>query len=194
MAESHTPFTRRGFELLGLNSESNYLDIGCGNGYTVRWAAEACPQGRAVGLDVSTQMISRARALSEELENASFIQSAFPTPELISGSFDAILSMEVFYYLPDLAAGLSDVTRILQPGGRFACLVDFYAENEASHSWPQDLGVHMTLLDAGGWKKAIQDAGMTVTEQRQIRLDPAEASEPWKAEVGSLLTLGVKRD
>ena len=190
MAQSHTPFVRPAFESLDLRPDAWYLDIGCGNGYTVRWAAEAAPEGKAVGLDVSERMIERAREMSAGLENVEFHRAAFPVHPLPHDAFDAILSMEVFYYLPDMDAALAEVARLLKPGGRFACMVDFYGENEASHSWPEDVGVEMTLLDSAGWRRVLEEAGLEVIDQRRVLLAAEEASEPWKATEGSLLTLG----
>lgn len=191
MAESHTPFVRPVFERLPLPPDGAYLDIGCGNGYTVRWAAEAAPGGRSVGIDVSPRMIERARELSDGIPNAAFHLASFPDGHpLEPGTFDVIYSMEVFYYLPDLHAGLGEVHHLLRPGGVFACQVDYYEENESSHSWPEDVGVEMRLLSESGWREAFEDAGLEVTEQFRVRIPPGEASEEWKATEGSLVTLG----
>lgn len=190
MERGHAPVARRALEHLALGPTSRYLDIGCGNGYTVRWAAAVAPEGRAVGLDVSEEMVERARRMSADLPNAEFHLAAFPDHPLKPESFDAIFSMEVFYYLPDLDAALAEVTRLLVPGGRFACVVDFYEENVESRGWPEDVGVPMRRLDMAGWRAAFERAGMTVPLQRQITLPPEEASEEWKTTVGSLLTLG----
>lgn len=195
MAESHAPFVRPVFERLRLPPDGTYLDIGCGNGYTVRWAAAAMPDGSAVGLDVAPGMIDRARAESSAFPNAQFHVAAFPEDHHFEpASFDAIYSMEVFYYLPDLGAGLAEVRRLLRPGGLFACQVDYYRENTASHSWPEDMGVEMTLLGEDGWREAFESAGLDVTEQFRVRLPPEEASEPWKATEGSLVTMGRRGD
>jgi ubiquinone/menaquinone biosynthesis C-methylase UbiE len=190
MEQSHAPFVRPAFQRLGLHPEAWYLDIGCGNGYTVRWAAQAAPRGRAVGIDLSDEMIALARRLSTGFDNVEFHQCAFPAHALPHDRFDAIISMEVFYYLPDMGAALEETRRLLKPGGRFACLVDFYGENAASHSWPEDVGVAMTLLDEAAWRRALEAAGFEVVAQDRIKLPPDEASEPWKATEGSLLTLG----
>jgi len=193
MEQSHGPVARRAFDRLPLDSDSWYLDIGCGNGYTVRWAAAVTRQGRAVGLDVAPEMIARARALSADASAAEFHCGTFPDHPLPPGRFDAVFSMEMFYYLPDVAAAVREVHALLAPGGRFACVVDYYKENAASHSWPDDLGVPMHLLDTAEWGDRFEAAGLTVVEQVRITLPPGEASEPWKAEVGSLLTLGEQR-
>ena len=190
METSHAPFVRPTFDRLALVPDAWYLDIGCGNGYTVRWAAHAAPDGKAVGIDLSSEMVALARSLSRDIPNAEFHKEAFPEHTLPRDRFDAILSMEVFYYLPDLTAGLAETLRLLRPGGSFACMVDFYGENEISHSWPTDVGVEMTLLDEVGWRSALGAAGFTDIEQHRVKLPVEEASEPWRAAQGSLLTLG----
>ena len=190
MERGHGPVARRAFEQLRLRPDARYLDIGCGNGYTVRWAATAAPEGRAIGIDMAPEMIRRAKELSADFPNAEFFLETFPEHQLPQASFDAVFSMEVLYYLPSLSAALEEVVRLLKPGGRFACVVDFYQENQASHSWPEDVGVAMRLLSAAEWWAAFEAAGLEVVEQSQVTVPEEEASEEWKTTVGSLLTVG----
>lgn len=188
MEKGHGPTARPAFERLQLRAGQHYLDIGCGNGYTVRWAADLDPSIQAVGIDVSEKMIARARHMSPQ-DNTRFIHAPFPLPLLKAKSFDAIFSMEVFYYLPDLTWGILSVARLLKPGGHFACVVDFYEENTASHSWPDDVGVSMNLLSEAGWAGAMRDVGLEVIEQSRIT-DPSATG--WKRDVGSLMTLAQR--
>ena len=190
MERGHAPAARMAFDRLHPGPESRFLDIGCGNGYAARWAATASPRGHVVGLDVSTEMIDHARLLSAGLSNVEYVAGAFPDVEVPGGPFDAIFSMEVFYYLPDLDAALRKTRDLLRAGGAFACVVDFYGENTASHCWPADLGVRMTLLDSAGWADAFRRAGLAVGEQRRLRIPKELASSDWKTTEGSLLTLG----
>jgi SAM-dependent methyltransferase len=192
MAESHAPVARRAVDALALTRTSWFLDIGCGNGYAVRWAAAAAPDGRALGIDVAPEMIALARRLSADHPNAEFAVARFPEHALPHGRFDAIFSMEVFYYLPDLDAALAETVRLLRPGGRFACAVDYYGENTASHGWPADLGVEMTLLDAAGWQDAFRRAGFATVTQDRIRTRAADPRDGWKETEGSLMSLGVR--
>jgi SAM-dependent methyltransferase len=192
MERAHAPIARRVFEALPLPPDGRYLDVGCGNGYTVRWAAERMPAGRAVGLDVSSQMIARAQSLSADYSNAEFIESPFPAPGLSDGSFDVIFSMEVFYYFPDIDAALEAVAKLLKPGGTFACVVDYYGENEASHGWPEHVGVAMTLLSRSAWRRAFERAGFVRVRQEQLTEPVSEATEQWRATVGSLVTVGER--
>jgi ubiquinone/menaquinone biosynthesis C-methylase UbiE len=191
MERTHGPVARQVFDRLGVRPGSRYLDIGCGSGYTVRWAAAVAPDVQALGVDVSSTMIEQARAASAVLANARFRCGAFPMSGLEDASFDAIFSMEVFYYLDDLDAGLHEVRRLLAPGGRFACAVDYYEENPESHSWTEDLGLALQLLSEAGWAAAFERAGLTVLEQARLRAVDREAT-PAGAHGASLLTLGAR--
>lgn len=194
MAKSHAPTARQAFDRLAITSSMHYLDIGCGNGYTVRWAAQLVTDGKAVGIDVAQNMIERAKVITGETDRAEFHVAQFPEHELAEvlapGRFDRIFSMEVLYYLPDVGAGLREVSRLLKPGGRFACVVDFYGENAASHSWPEDLDCAMTLLSEAQWREQFEAAGLNVVEQARLTQPAADGVDDWKVDAGSLLTVG----
>ncbi len=190
MADSHGPVALRALERLPLEPSDWYLDIGCGNGYTVRWAADQVTDGVAIGIDVAPMMIARARGLSHGRSNVAFQVTTFPEHNLPRESFRAIFTMEVLYYLPNLDAALAEIARLLVPGGRVVSVVDYYRENEASHSWPEDVGVAMNLLSAAEWRAAFARAGLSVVEQAQLTQPKETASEAWKSEVGSLMTVG----
>lgn len=194
METGHGFSARAGFDQLQLDPGTHYLDIGCGNGYTVRWASAVVGrEGRAVGIDLAPNMIDLARQKSVSLPNAQFHEAAFPDHPLPRGSFRGIFSMEVLYYLPDLKSAMEEIGRLLEPGGRFACVVDYYRENEASHAWPEELGVPMTLLSMAGWTAAFEAGGLEVIEQRCVQYPLGPDQEPtWKHTQGSLLTVGVR--
>jgi cyclopropane fatty-acyl-phospholipid synthase-like methyltransferase len=182
---------RRAFDALAVAPGQHFLDIGCGSGYVVRWAAQVATSVDALGLDVSAQMIALARAATTGLPNARFRRASFPHIDLEPHHFDAVFSMESFYYLADLPGGLKAVRDLLVPGGRFACLVDYYRENTASHCWPDELGVAMHLLSAPEWGAAFEDAGLEVLHQERLCTPYVPGTSlTWKHTEGSLLTLG----
>jgi SAM-dependent methyltransferase len=190
MEVGHGPIARRVFESLRLAEDARYLDIGCGNGYTGRWAAEAAPRGEAVGLDLSPLMIRRARELTAGIPNAAFVQAAFPEHEFMPGTFDAIFSMETLYYLHDPVAALSEVCRLLKPGGVFASAIDIYREHPMSRRWIDYVGVPVKLWSGHRWRRAFERAGFAEVEQEKVTLPAEEAVEPWHATVGCLVTRG----
>jgi ubiquinone/menaquinone biosynthesis C-methylase UbiE len=106
--------------------------------------------------------------MSTAQQNARYLCDRFPSASLDDASFDAVFSMEALYYLPDLDAALAAIRRLLAPGGRFACVVDFFEEHEASRSWPDDLGVAMKRLSAAGWREAIARAGLELAHQERL--------------------------
>src|SRR5690606_13635320 len=77
MAASHGPSARPAFDRLPLRADSWFLAVGCGTGSAVRWAAERAPQGKAVGIDLSSAMVEHARALSAGFANVEFHRSEF---------------------------------------------------------------------------------------------------------------------
>ena len=98
-----------------------WLDIGCGRGAVLLRAAEGIgPQGRAVGLDISSAMVEQTRALAQRrrLLNVQLRVGDAQTPPLAEERFDTISSSLVLFFLPDPAAALSAWLGLLEPGGR----------------------------------------------------------------------------
>lgn len=95
------------------------LEIGCGIGRMTRVLA-----GRAaavLALDVSDEMLERARDLNAHLSNVSWLLGdGVSLAEVDDASVDACVSLVVFQHLPDAAIGLGyvrEVGRVLRPGG-----------------------------------------------------------------------------
>ena len=93
--------------------------LGCGVDTMVA-AAMAGPTGRVVGIDVTSEMLERAK---QNLAGAGFANVTFqkaggevlPFPD---GSFDVVVSNGVFNLVPDKLKALEEVFRVLKPGGR----------------------------------------------------------------------------
>jgi SAM-dependent methyltransferase len=190
MERGHGPIARRVFDSLQLPEDAHYLDIGCGNGYSVRWAAAAAPRGQAVGIDLSPEMIRRARELSVGIPNAVFMEKNFPYHELPFGSFDAVFSMEALYYISDPTAALREILRLLKPGGTFVSAIDYYAESRASYCWSKYVGVSMRMWSGTRWRHAFGRAGFTAITQGRMIIPREDAVESWHASVGCLVTTG----
>ena len=60
MEESHLPIVVPTLALMNLQTADRVLDIGCGSGWLVRRLAALVPNGLALGIDVSDEMIRRA--------------------------------------------------------------------------------------------------------------------------------------
>jgi SAM-dependent methyltransferase len=93
------------------------LDFGCGLGRLVRAMSERFEQ--CVGVDVSSRMIERARALNADRPNCTFAVSRGPGLEYESGSFDFVYSRLVLQHLrrAEAVRAVEELVRIARPGG-----------------------------------------------------------------------------
>jgi ubiquinone/menaquinone biosynthesis C-methylase UbiE len=105
-------------ELLRPYAHGNVLDIGCGSGDLVGFFSE---QGvKYMGIDLSAQMIERARANHSSLvENgtAAFKVADCEHLPFDDRSFDVISAVALIEYLPNPAAALDEIQRVVTPGG-----------------------------------------------------------------------------
>jgi len=86
-------------QLLSMRPPHRVLDLGTGTGTTSLAVLEALPEARVVGLDVSNEMLGRARLrLRAHRKRAQLRQTNIATPEL-DGLFDAIVSVLAVHHL-----------------------------------------------------------------------------------------------
>lgn len=99
------------------------LDLGSGGGLDVFLAASKVgPTGKAIGVDMTPEMIERARRNAQEakLENVEFIEGTLDQLPLSDGSIDCIISNCVINLAEDKDAVFREMYRVLRPGGRVA--------------------------------------------------------------------------
>jgi len=110
------------FSLGPIRNGETVLDVGCGAGVdTLVAAIMAGPDARVVGIDLTAEMLERARENSRKstLDNVTFQEGSaeeLPFPE---ASFDVVVSNGVFNLVPDKPRALKEVFRVLNPNGRF---------------------------------------------------------------------------
>jgi len=100
------------------------LDVGCGTGGSTREVARLASSGSALGIDLSTRMLERARAAAsvEGLTNVRFERGdaqVFPFPD---GAFDLAISAFGAMFFADPVAAFANIAGSLRPQGNLALL------------------------------------------------------------------------
>jgi SAM-dependent methyltransferase len=100
------------------------LDIGCGTGQTTRDAARAASSGSALGVDLSSQMISLARRLAAGagIRNARFEQTDAQVHPFEQAAFDVAISRTGAMFFGDAVAAFTNIGRALRTDGRLTLL------------------------------------------------------------------------
>jgi len=119
---STATYHRALLEAVAVESADRVLDIGCGSGQLARDAARVAPQGHAIGVDLSSDMlaVARSRAAAEGLGNVEFICADAQVHEFDAGSFDVAASRFGAMFFGDPVAAFNNIGRALRPGGRLA--------------------------------------------------------------------------
>jgi SAM-dependent methyltransferase len=108
-------------DLLDLRPGETVLDLGSGAGVDAFLAARRVgPAGRVIGVDMTPAMLQRARANAAlgGYAQVEFREGRLETLPVDDASVDAVTSNCVINLVPDKAAVLRDVARVLRPGGR----------------------------------------------------------------------------
>src|SRR4051794_5967411 len=122
------------FSLGRIEPGRTVLDLGCGAGTDLLIAAQMVgPEGRVVGVDMTPEMLRRARdsAKALGLANVELHESLIETLPLPDASVDIVISNGVIDLVPDKHAVFSEVDRVLRPGGRLQ-LADVVIHTEVS--------------------------------------------------------------
>src|SRR5262245_17767782 len=119
-------FGRRTIALLDLRPGDAVLDACCGTGASALPAAHCVgPSGHVLGLDVAEPALAlaRAKAGAQNLSNAEFRAVDVEHTGLPSESYDAVVCVFGIFFLPDMVAALTELWRLVHPGGTLAVTV-----------------------------------------------------------------------
>lgn len=157
------------------------LDLGSGAGMDALLAArEVGEQGRVIGVDMTPEMIERARANAREVgaANVEFRLGEIEHLPVADASVDVIMSNCVINLATDKLAVFREAFRVLRPGGRLM-ISDLVVEGELPEATRQDLeawaGCIAGALEKGEYLETIRRAGFRDVEvvSEQVYGDPA---------------------
>lgn len=95
------------------------LDVGCGTGRLLRQAEQRFPNARLIGVDAATEMVKKAQASVPDGSDVRFEEAVAENLPFPDAQFDLVFSTLTFHHWQDQAIGISEVARVLTPGGRW---------------------------------------------------------------------------
>jgi ArsR family transcriptional regulator len=160
-------------ELLPLDGTGALLDVGTGTGRMLKLFAPRA--GRAVGVDLSPEMLAVARANLERwgLANCAVRRADLHRLPFGAESFDAVTIHMVLHYLDEPARAIAEVAPVLKPGGRLL-VVDFAphaVESLRAEHHHRRLG--FADDEVAAW---FQASGLTTKDVRHLPGDPLTVS------------------
>jgi arsenite methyltransferase len=176
----------------GLRQGEIVLDLGSGGGLdaflAARWVG---PAGRVIGVDVTLEMVTRAKenAKKAKLENVEFKHAPIERLPLDDGSVDVIISNCVMNHCADKVRAFREVYRVLKVGGRM-CISDLVISGAFSEAtlkdevWGEWLRAAQSKSD---YLRAIEQAGFqAVAVEEEATFPMAENDERLKGRIVSL--------
>ena len=156
-----------------LHEGETVLDLGSGAGADVLISARRVgATGRAIGLDMTDEMLDLARANAAEagVENVEFVKGYIEDIPLADGSVDVMVSNCVLNLSSDKPRVLAEAARVLKPGGRFA-VSDVIAAADMDEATRADLAAYTGCIAGALTEQEFRDglaaAGLVDVEIRE---------------------------
>jgi len=149
-----------------LHDGETVLDLGSGAGADVLISARrVAPSGRAIGLDMTDEMLELARANAREagVTNVEFVKGYIEEIPLADESVDVVISNCVINLAADKRSVLRETARVLKSGGRFA-VSDVIADPDMDEATRADMrewtGCIAGALTRDEFEQALTEAGL----------------------------------
>ena len=127
-------------------SSPKCLDLACGTGDFTFLLASRFPQGEVTGLDLTEDMLIRARQ-ANVCANARFVQGDMGQLDIAAGTVDVVTGGYALRNAPDLSQAIAEIHRVLKPGG-VAAFLDF---SKPAVRWKQMLEYRVLKIWTGLW-------------------------------------------
>ncbi|HET7855525.1 MAG TPA: arsenite methyltransferase [Gaiellaceae bacterium] len=155
-----------------LREGETVLDLGSGGGIDVILSAKRVgPSGTAYGLDMTDEMLALARRNAAEagVTNVHFLRGVIEQIPLPADAVDVVISNCVINLSVDKPAVLTEIARVLQPGGRVG-ISDVVAEDSLTREERAERGSYVGCV-AGALSKAEYEAGLEAAGLERVSVE-----------------------
>ena len=152
-----------GLKAAGIQLTDRVLDVGCGGGKAISRILEETRR-EVAGVDHSPEAVKTARSVNRAAISSGrlrIVESSVENLPFRDGFFDVVTAFETTYFWPELQAGLTEIHRVLNRGGRLVIANEF-ADRASAGAWAGRL--NMRVPDSDALAGAAYEAGFLMVD------------------------------
>ena len=152
-----------GLKAAGIQLTDRVLDVGCGGGKAISRILEETRR-EVAGVDHSSEAVKTARSVNRAAISSGrlrIVESSVENLPFRDGFFDVVTAFETTYFWPELQAGLTEIHRVLNRGGRLVIANEF-ADRASAGAWAGRLNMHVP--DSEALAGAAYEAGFLMVD------------------------------
>lgn len=133
MNESHAEMTGWALDHLIIDPKDTILDIGCGGGAALKRLSKRIDGGKLYGIDYSEVSVEASTQENrEDIESGKMEihQGSVSSMPFDDEMFDTVITVESYYFWPDLEQDMQEVFRVLKKGGTFLLIAEMYMNDD----------------------------------------------------------------
>ena len=159
----HSRLHQWGLKAAGIQLTDRVLDVGCGGGKAISRILEETRR-EVAGVDHSPEAVKTARSVNRAAISSGrlrIVESSVESLPFRDGFFDVVTAFETTYFWPELQAGLTEIHRVLNRGGRLVIANEF-ADRASAGAWAGRL--NMRVPDSEALAGAAYEAGFLMVD------------------------------
>ena len=159
----HSRLHQWGLKAAGIQLTDRVLDVGCGGGKAISRILEETRR-EVAGVDHSPEAVKTARSVNRAAVSSGrlrIVESSVESLPFRDGFFDVVTAFETTYFWPELQAGLTEIHRVLNRGGKLVIANEF-ADRASAGAWAARLNMHVP--DSEALAGAAYEAGFLMVD------------------------------
>ena len=152
-----------GLKAAGIQLTDRVLDVGCGGGKAISRILEETRR-EVAGIDHSPEAVKTARSVNRAAVSSGrlrIVESSVESLPFRDGFFDVVTAFETTYFWPELQAGLTEIHRVVNRGGKLVIANEF-ADRASAGAWADRLNMHVP--DSEALAGAAYEAGFLMVD------------------------------